>query len=88
MDIVELFEVIGNFKKMNLPELECTLTNMYEYEKQQQKKYSEISRQIDFIIRELHEEIEKKLPIETDSDDDLEINDGDIKLVDVCSDEE
>lgn len=92
MDVKEVYNMVGNFKNMNLNELNITLTNMYKLKKRNEEQYNELVEQLFFIIRQLQKEIEKKSPIETDSDSDLEIasdiNSYDIRLVDVYSDEE
>ena len=91
MDIKDVYNIVSGFKKMNLDELNITLTDIYKLKKKNEEQYNDLVEQLFFIIRELHKEIEIKLPIETDSetdDDKVNINDYEIRLVDVCSDEE
>lgn len=98
MDIKEVYSMVGNFKNMNLNELNITLTNMYRLKKRNEEQYNELVTQLFFIIHKLQKEIERKLPIELDLETDSEtddddkvnnlINSYDVRLIDVWSDEE
>jgi hypothetical protein len=95
MEISDVYKIIESFKKMNLEELNCQLTNIYKIKKNNEEQYNDLVEQLFFIISELHKEIERKLPpneIDTDtlepdtsSDEDHKL---DIRLIDVYSDEE
>jgi hypothetical protein len=89
MDISELNKMVEGFKKMNLKELNTTLTDVYKIKKKNEEQYNEIVEQLFFIISQLHKEIERKLPTEDHDDCEEEIdNQLDIRLIDVYSDEE
>jgi hypothetical protein len=89
MDISELNKMVEGFKKMNLKELNTTLTDVYKIKKKNEEQYNEIVEQLFFIISQLHKEIERKLPTEEHDDCEEEIdNQLDIRLIDVYSDEE
>jgi len=94
MEISELHEIIGNFKKMELDELNTLLTTLCKNKKEKEKEYNDLVEQVYFIINELKKEIERKLLPNSDSDSDSEEdkeeidNQLDIRLIDVYLDEE
>jgi len=93
MEISELYEIIGNFKKMELDELNTLLTTLCKNKKEKEKEYNDLVEKVYFIINELKKEIELK-SFNIDSDDESSEREDsldrelDIRLIDVYSDEE
>ena len=96
MDIHEVYNIVGSFKAMNFKELNVFYSNLSKVQKKNEEHYNNIVEQLFFIMRELQKEMERKLPPQSESDDepeccsnsDDEIRSYNIRLVDVYSDEE
>jgi len=89
MDISQVKDFIDCFKKMNLDELNILFNDLCKTKKQKEKEYNDLVEQVYFIINELKKEIElKSFNIDSDDETSEEEYKLDIRLIDVCSDEE
>ena len=90
MEISQVKDIIDGFKKMNLDELNITFNTLCKLKKEKEKQYNDLVEQVYFIISELKKEIELKSSSDSDSETSEEEQDYklDIRLIDVCSDEE
>ena len=91
MDISQVKDIVDGFKKMDLDELNTLFTTLCKTKKEKEKEYNDLVEQVYFIISELKKEIELK-SFNIDSDDETSEEEQDykldIRLIDICSDEE
>lgn len=93
MEFQDVQNIIETFKNLKLEELKELLTDIYKVQKENEERYNNIVEQVFIIIHKLQREIERKLPPESESDNETydsndEIKNYDIRLIDVYSDEE
>ena len=92
MENWQVKDIIDGFKKMDLDELNTLFTILCKMKKKKEKEYNDLVEQVYFIISELKKEIElKSFNIDSDSEtreEDTLDRELDIRLIDVCSDEE
>ena len=89
MDILIVKDIVEGFKKMNLDELNIIFTTLCKMKKEKEEEYNNLTEQVYFIINELKKEIElKSFNIDSDDETSEEEYKLDIRLIDVCSDEE
>ena len=91
MENWQVKDIIDGFKKMNLDELNTLFTTLCKMKKEKEKEYNDLVEQVYFIISELKKEIELKSSSDSDSEtreEDTLDRELDIRLIDVCSDEE
>jgi hypothetical protein len=89
MDILIVKDIIEGFKKMDIEELNTRFDTLCKLKKEKEKEYNDLVEQVYFIISELKKEIELKSSL-CDSDDETSDEEYklDVRLIDVCSDEE
>ena len=91
MEISQVKDIIDGFKKMDLDELNNLFTTLCKMKKEKEKEYNDLVEQVYFIISELKKEIELKSSSDSDSEtteEDTLDRELDIRLIDVCSDED
>ena len=89
MDVLIVKDIIDGFKKMDIEELNTRFNTLCKLKKEKEKEYNDLVEQVYFIISELKKEIELKSSL-CDSDDESSDEEYklDVRLIDVCSDEE
>ena len=90
MDVLIVKDIVEGFKKMDLDELNIRFNALCKLKKVKEEEYNNLTEQVYFIISELKKEIELKSSSDSDSETSEEEQDYelDIRLIDVCSDEE
>ena len=91
MENWQVKDIIDGFKKMDIDELNITFNTLCKLKKEKENQYNDLVEQVYFIISELKKEIELK-SFNIDSDDETSEEEQDykldVRLIDVCSDEE
>ena len=91
MENWQVKDIIDGFKKMDIDELNITFNTLCKLKKEKENQYNDLVEQVYFIISELKKEIELKSSSDSDSEtreEDTLDRELDIRLIDVCSDEE